>query len=168
MAEKRLRTAGQYAKAIVERLDARGETVTFAESCTGGLVAATLVGVPGASHVLKESYVTYCDEAKHKLLGVPEVLLEQYTAVSREVAESMALGVKACAGADYSISVTGYADGELENGGHHVFVACAFPNGETSEVVCWENWFPGDRNMVRRQAVLCAMKLLWRKVNEPL
>ena len=163
MADNKRRTARGYAEAIVRRLEEQNETVTFAESCTGGLVAATLVSIAGASHVFREGYLTYCDDSKHRLLGVSSETLQKYTAVSRQTAREMALGAKARAGSDYSIAVTGYADGELENGGHHVIVACAGPDA-AAEVNFCEGWYTGDRNAVRRKATYQALKLLWKKV----
>ena len=73
-------------------------TVTAAESCTGGLVAGTLVNADGISEVFKESYVTYSNEAKHKLLGVKKETLEKYGAVSRQTAAEMAEGAVRAAG----------------------------------------------------------------------
>ena len=79
------------------------------ESCTGGLVAGTLVNADGISEVFKESYVTYSNEAKHKLLGVKKETLEKYGAVSRQTAAEMAEGAVRAAGADASVVTTGVA-----------------------------------------------------------
>ena len=72
---------------VVQALMERKWEITTVESCTGGAVAARLVNVPGASEVLKEGYITYCDEAKMKLAGVRRETLEKYTAVSSQTAE---------------------------------------------------------------------------------
>ena len=80
-------------KKITRILIHRKMTVTAAESCTGGLVAGTLVNADGISEVFKESYVTYSNEAKHKLLGVKKETLEKYGAVSRQTAAEMAEGL---------------------------------------------------------------------------
>ncbi len=80
-----------------------------AESCTGGLIAAALTEVPGSSDVFERGFVTYSNEAKTELLGVPADLIDNHGAVSREVAEAMALGALANSYADIAIAVTGVA-----------------------------------------------------------
>ncbi len=97
---------------VVEVLAKRGWTVTTAESCTGGLIAGTLVNVSGASEVLNEGYVTYSNEAKHRLLGVQIQTLEQYGAVSDQTAREMAEGAAKAAGADVAFASTGIAGRE--------------------------------------------------------
>ena len=94
---------------VVRLLTERGLTVSFAESCTGGLLAKRLTDIPGASSVLHMSFVTYANEAKHQLLGVPWELLEQYGAVSEPVARAMAEGVRRVSGSSIGVGVTGIA-----------------------------------------------------------
>ena len=94
---------------VVELLAQRNLTVTTAESCTGGLIAGTLVNVAGASDVLNEGYVTYSNEAKERLVGVKHETLEQYGAVSEQTAREMAEGAARAAGADAALSATGIA-----------------------------------------------------------
>ena len=77
---------------LIELLRERNWTVTTVESCTGGAISARIVDIPGASDVLREAFVTYCDEAKHSLAGVSLETLKEYTAVSSQTAEEMALG----------------------------------------------------------------------------
>lgn len=163
MASEYMRTAGEFAEAIVRRLEREGQTVTFAESCTGGMVASTLVGVPGASHVFRESYVTYCDEAKHRLLGVSEETLAAHTAVSFKAAEEMAKGAAGRADADYAVAVTGYADGDEAHAGL-VYIACAFRPQDGGLTLTREFHLTGDRNGVRRKAAYRAMKFLWEYI----
>lgn len=98
--------------AVVQILKEHKMTVTTAESCTGGLVAGRIMNVPGASEVYNEGYVTYSNEAKHKLLGVSQKTLSNYGAVSRETAEEMAVGAARAAKADVAVSVTGIAGPE--------------------------------------------------------
>lgn len=86
-----------------------GLTVATAESCTGGMVASRLVNVPGISAALLEGHVTYANEAKARVLGVPEATITQYGAVSEETARAMAEGLRARSGADICISTTGVA-----------------------------------------------------------
>lgn len=87
----------------------REATLTTAESCTGGLIAAALTRVAGASECFHEGYVTYSNEAKARLLGVPELTIVEYGAVSIQTAHAMAEGALKAAGADLSMSVTGIA-----------------------------------------------------------
>lgn len=94
---------------VVAEAAARGRRITAAESCTGGLVAAALTQVPGASAVLDQSFVTYSNAAKADALGVPDGTLARWGAVSRETAEAMAAGALRRAGADVAIAITGIA-----------------------------------------------------------
>ena len=87
---------------VVGLLAEKHLTVTTAESCTGGLIAGTLVNVAGASDVLNEGYVTYSNEAKERLVGVRHETLERYGAVSPETAKEMALGAAKASGAEFA------------------------------------------------------------------
>jgi len=86
-----------------------GRTIATAESCTGGLVAARIVGVSGSSAYFLGGIVSYSNEAKHLLLGVPDLMLERYGAVSADVALAMARGVRRKIGTDIGIATTGIA-----------------------------------------------------------
>ena len=146
-------------KTAFDLLKARGETVTFAESCTGGLLAARLVGVPGASEVLMESHVTYADAAKARVLGVKEETLAQYTAVSEPVARQMAEGARKISGADWAVATTGYAgpDGGADGTpAGTVYIAVAGKNG----TVVRECRFRGQRDYVRTLAASWGFNLL--------
>lgn len=113
-------------KALVHRLLENDLTVTTAESLTGGLISQKITSVPGASHVLKKSFVTYSNETKHSLLGVPKKVLKKHGAVSEKTAVYMALGAKK--GADIGISATGVAGPGPDSDGipaGEVFVAVA-------------------------------------------
>ena len=94
---------------VLEQLRARGETVCFAESCTGGMIASALVDHAGASDALSESYVTYSNEAKERLLGVRGETLRKFGAVSAECAVEMAEGARRASGATWGVSATGIA-----------------------------------------------------------
>ncbi|QAT51080.1 competence/damage-inducible protein A [Caproiciproducens sp. NJN-50] len=96
-------------EAVVRELAAQGKTVAAAESCTGGLLAKRITDIPGASDVFHMGCVTYANESKTMLLGVPEETLRQYGAVSPQTAEAMARGVRERSGADYGIGITGIA-----------------------------------------------------------
>lgn len=134
-------------------------TIVTAESCTGGLVAATLINVSGVSEVLKESYITYADETKQKILHVSGETLEQYTAVSRETAREMVIGVTEIADADVGISVTGIAG---PDGGSEDFpVGLVYIGWKIKDFVTVERFvFDGDRMQVRMSAVETALHRL--------
>jgi len=142
-----------------ELLRARDETVSFAESCTGGLLAARLVGVPGASNVLEESHVTYSDAAKHRVLGVKRETLEKYTAVSAQCAREMAEGARRVSGADWAVSTTGYAGPDGGADGTPVgtvYIAVAGPSGTRVE----ECHFRGQREFIRTLAASWGFNML--------
>ena len=104
------------ARAVVERLRAAGETLAVAESLTGGLLAARLVDVPGASAVLRGAVVAYATDLKHTLLGVDAELLEREGAVHPDVAAQMAAGVRARLGATWGLATTGVAGPDPQDG----------------------------------------------------
>ncbi len=143
---------------LVRRLRRLGMTVTAVESCTGGMVAAALTSVPGSSGVLACSLVTYCDAAKHKIVGVKKKTLKKYTAVSAQTAKEMAQGGARWAGADCCVSVTGYAGPDSGSGEPVglVYIGCCV-KGRTK---VREFHFEGDRAAVREQAVRQALLLL--------
>ena len=99
-------------KTLVELLLKNNMTTSFAESCTGGMLASTLINVSGSSNVINESYVTYSEEAKMRILGVSKETLNKYTVYSSEVAEEMAEGLKKVTHANVCASVTGKAEDE--------------------------------------------------------
>lgn len=146
-------------QAVLALLKRRGETVSFAESCTGGLLAARLVGVPGASDALGEAHVTYCDAAKARVLGVRQETLDRYTAVSAQCAEEMAAGARRISGADWAVSTTGYAGPDGGADGTPVgtvFIAVAGPDGVRAE----ECHFSGSREFIRTLAASWALNAL--------
>ena len=146
-------------RAAFELLKARGETVTFAESCTGGLLAARLVGVPGASEVLNESHVTYSDAAKARVLGVKPETLARHTAVSTQTALEMAEGARRIAGAHWAVATTGYAGPDGGADGTPVgtvYIAVAGPEGTRVR----ECHFRGQRATVRTLAASWGFNLL--------
>lgn len=99
-------------KTLVELFLKNNMTISFAESCTGGMLASTLINVSGSSNVINESYVTYSEEAKMRILGVSKETLNKYTVYSSEVAEEMAEGLKKVTHANVCASVTGKAEDE--------------------------------------------------------
>jgi nicotinamide-nucleotide amidase len=105
-------TAAQLIKSaerVLSLCRAGGFTIVTAESCTGGLVAATLTEISGSSDVFERGFVTYSNEAKEAMLGVPATVLDRYGAVSRETAEAMAAGALAHSPADFAVAITGIA-----------------------------------------------------------
>ncbi len=145
--------------AIYELLKANNLTVTTAESCTGGLVAGRLINVPGISEYLKEGYITYSNEAKQKLLGVPAEILQKYGAVSPQTAEAMAKGGAKAAEVDVCIAVTGIAGpdgGSLEKPVGLVYMSCYC----LGKVYTEKNQYTGSRSKIREYAVASALTLL--------
>lgn len=114
---------------VVRMLTERGMTLAAAESCTGGLIAKRLTDVPGSSAVFKGGVVSYCNEVKADLLGVPEDVLEQYGAVSEQTACAMARGVKTALGCDLAVATTGVAGPGCDDAGNPaglVYIALAY------------------------------------------
>ena len=133
---------------LVEILTKKQYKITTAESCTGGLVAATIVNVSGASEVFQAGFVTYANEAKEKELGVKSETLQTYGAVSEKTAKEMAIGCAAHAKAQVGISTTGIAGpggGTAEKPVGLVYIGCAV----RSNVYVEKNVFSGDRQQVR-------------------
>lgn len=152
-------------ESVVELLAQKKMTVTTAESCTGGLIAGTLVNVAGASDVLDEGYVTYSNDAKERLVGVKHETLEEYGAVSEQTAREMAEGAAKAAGADAALSATGIAGpggGTEEKPVGLVYIGC-YVNGETTVKECR---FEGSRMENRLHTVETALQLLLRQLSE--
>jgi nicotinamide-nucleotide amidase len=99
----------EAARGLLDLCRGKGLTIAVAESCTGGLLAATLTEIPGSSDVFDRGFVTYSNEAKTAMLGVPAATLEAFGAVSRETAQAMAQGALAHSGADLAAAITGIA-----------------------------------------------------------
>jgi nicotinamide-nucleotide amidase len=97
------------AGALLDLCRARKLTIAAAESCTGGLLAATLTEIPGSSDVFDRGFVTYSNAAKTAMLDVPRDLIATFGAVSRETAQAMAAGALVCAGVDLAVAITGIA-----------------------------------------------------------
>ncbi len=140
---------------VVKKLMEKHQTVSCAESCTGGLLAGRLINVAGASEVLKESFITYCDEAKHERLGVELEVLEQYSAVSKECASLMAAGVAKVTGSDMGVATTGYAGPDGEHVGL-VYIAVAYQD----QTIVQELNLPFSRNDIREAVVAKALTLM--------
>lgn len=139
------------------------KTLSLAESCTGGLIAERLTEVSGSSAYFVEGAITYADEAKIRTLNVPAELIEKHGAVSKEVAEAMAKGMRGRAKTDYSISVTGIAGpggGSAEKPVGLVFIGFA----DQTETKSIKINLPGDRYLIRWRASQAALDLLRREI----
>ena len=134
--------------------------VVTAESCTGGLVAATLTAIAGSSDVVDRAFVTYANEAKREMLGVSWDALMGHGAVSDPVARAMAAGALARSGADLAVSVTGVAGpagGTEEKPVGLVYLAAVRTGPETLRLV---RYCRGDRDSIRRVSVITALTML--------
>lgn len=154
--------------ALGERLRTRGERLVTAESCTGGLLAAACTSVAGSSDWFERGWVSYSNEAKTELLGVPAALVQRHGAVSEEVARAMAAGALAHGGAraSWAIAVTGIAGPGGAVPGKPVgtvWLACAGPRGMRTQHLQLD----GDRAAVRAQSVAQALALLRAALDEP-
>lgn len=145
--------------AVVELLKKHQLTMSTAESCTGGMVAAKLVSVSGVSEVFMQGMVTYSNEAKMRLLGVKEETLRKYGAVSGETAREMAAGGAAASGTDVCVAITGLAgpDGGTDKKPVGlVHMACSLKGSVTAR----EYHFKGNREKIREQSMMRALDLV--------
>jgi nicotinamide-nucleotide amidase len=148
---------------LLKRAKTRGFLITTAESCTGGLIAASLAAVPGASASLERGFVTYSNEAKIEMLGVPRDLIERKGAVSMEVALAMVDGALKHSPADIAVAVTGIAGpdgGTAEKPVGLVHIAAAIRGGARLHE---EKRF-GDigRHEIQAETVVAALSLVQR------
>jgi len=156
-------TSGEMLEEVVgHQLRLKQFTIATAESCTGGLVAERLTRVPGSSDYFAGSVVSYTNDAKARLLGVSEEALERYGAVSGEVAEAMARGVKQRIGATIAVSVTGTAG---PGGGTDAVPVGTVYIGLADELVTSNRRLvlPGDRHLVRWRASTAALEMVRRR-----
>jgi nicotinamide-nucleotide amidase len=152
--------------ALLERYRRAGKKIATAESCTGGMVAAALTDIAGSSDVVERGFVTYSNEAKTELLGVPADLIGRVGAVSAEVALAMAEGALAHSHADMAVSVTGIAGpggGTPTKPVGLVWFGLAVRGDGT---LVEKRNFAGDRAAVRREAVATALALLDYAISE--
>lgn len=136
-----------------------GKTLVTAESCTGGGIGAALTAVPGSSSVYNGGVICYTNKVKKNVLGVDSELLSQYGPVSSQVAQAMATGVRKLIRADCAVSVTGLAGPTGDDFGNPV--GTVFIGFESDNIMVVKQFrFSGDRDDVRRQAVVEALKLI--------
>jgi nicotinamide-nucleotide amidase len=152
--------------AVLRLLTSRGETLSLAESCTGGMVADTITGIPGSSAALAGGVVCYTNAVKHKVLGVPMEMLEGDNApgaISEQTAIELARNVRRLTGSDWGVSVTGVA-GPSESEGKPVglvFIGVAGPDGEAQ---AYRHQLAGNRETVKVRATKAALYRLWTNI----
>ncbi|GGD25082.1 CinA family protein [Aureimonas glaciei] len=157
------------AAGLVESFADKGKVIATAESCTGGMIAAGLTDIAGASSVLDRGFVTYSNAAKTEMIGVPTALIEAHGAVSEAVARAMAEGALAASRADVALSVTGIAGpggGSVAKPVGLVHLALASRRGTTHRM---ERFGDVGRAEVRLQTVALAYAMLgeWLAAQEP-
>jgi nicotinamide-nucleotide amidase len=151
------------AEVVFEKLKAAGATMASAESCTGGSIAKMITAIPGSSEVFKGTVVSYATEVKENVLGVSHDDVVKYTVVSQQVAEQMAMGVKALLKTDYAVATTGVAGpggGTEENPVGTVWIAVAGPAGLVSKRYNFGN---SRENNIERAAIT-AFEMLRRTI----
>ena len=149
------------AKAVLDACRARGLKVATAESCTGGLVVGALTDIAGSSDVVDRGFITYSNQAKQQMLGVPAATIEKHGAVSRETAEAMARGALGNADADLVVAVTGIAGpggGSADKPVGLVYFAAASRSGTLKHAE--KRYGELGRIGVRRKSVLQALMML--------
>ena len=146
----------QSTQTLASMLIAKNWKIALAESCTGGLVCATLTELAGSSEWFERGYITYSNQAKIDCLGVPPELLESFGAVSEPVAQAMAQGAKQASAANVAISITGIAGpsgGSAEKPVGTVCFGWAIEiNSSENRVLSKTMYFDGDRDAIREQA----------------
>lgn len=148
------------AETLIARAKAAGLRVATAESCTGGMIAMHLTEIAGSSAVFERGFVTYSNQAKSDLLGVPAEMIAAHGAVSEPVARAMAEGALARSKADLAVSVTGIAGpggGSAEKPVGLVFIGASRKGGVVSVE---RHVFPGDRAGIRHAAARRSLELL--------
>lgn len=149
----------ERAEALLQTCRNAGVTIATVESCTGGLVVGSLTEVAGASSVVDRGFVTYTNEAKNELVGVPMHLFEQVGAVSEEVARAMAAGGLAHSNATIAVGITGVGGpGQSDNKPAGLVHICAAR--KEGDVVHERYMFDGDRAAVRKASVLKAFDMI--------
>lgn len=150
---------GELSVALCRKLATAGQTVSTAESCTGGLVGSVITAVPDSSKIYLGGVVSYCNDVKERLLGVDSNLLSHHGAVSEQVALAMAEGCRLKFGSTYAVSTTGIAGPSGSTDFKRVglvYIALS----SASKIICEKYQFDGSREEVRLQSVLKVLELL--------
>jgi len=149
--------------AVVDSLKQRGLKVSFAESCTGGLVAAKLTSIAGASEIIDGSVVTYSNEQKEKLLGISSEILEAFGSVSKETAEAMAAGVRTLTQSDIGVGITGIAGpggGTDDKPVGLVYIGICGIDGTVEHI---KLNLVGEREIIRERTAMYALDMVRKK-----
>ncbi|MBE0531638.1 MAG: CinA family protein [Rhodospirillales bacterium] len=157
----------QLVEAVLAGCRARGLRLATAESCTGGLIVSALTAVSGSSDVVERGFITYTNESKTAMLGVPAPLIAVHGAVSEPVAEAMAEGALVHSPADIAVAVTGIAGptgGTPEKPVGLVHLAAARRGGA---MLHERHVFGGDRTAIREQTVEAALRMIEHLAKEP-
>lgn len=153
-------------KAIGIILLERGETVSCAESCTGGWISKVITDVSGSSSWFESGLVTYGNDSKMTLLGVKKESLLRFGSVSKEVVSEMAIGAQRYTKSDYAISVSGVAGPEGGSSEKPVGFVCFGFADKHGEILALSNSFLGDRETIRYQSVSFSLRVLHDKLKE--
>jgi nicotinamide-nucleotide amidase len=148
------------AESLLAACRARGVMLATAESCTGGLIAAALTAIAGSSDVVDRGFVTYSNEAKNELIGVPMPLIHAHGAVSEDVARAMAQGALDRSRAGIAVSVTGVAGPGGGSAEKPVGLVCFGLAQKGAPVISRRQIFPGDRTAIRAETVRYAFVLI--------
>lgn len=160
MATKAAVSASDPGKRIIDLLSEKKQTIVTAESCTGGLIAAALTDIPGASAALYGGYVTYANSAKSRMIHVQARLIRDYGAVSNQVARAMADGARNTAHADYAVAVTGIAGPDGGSEKKPVGLVYLAVSSELATVVIEHRFGDIGRDAIRKASVQAALDLI--------
>jgi nicotinamide-nucleotide amidase len=152
------------AESLLAACRAKGVMLATAESCTGGLIAAVLTAIAGSSDVVDRGFVTYSNEAKNEMIGVPMSLIQTHGAVSEEVARAMAQGALERSRAAIAISVTGVAGPGGGSAAKPVGLVCFGLAEKHRQVSSEQHILPGDRSGIRAEAVALALAMIRARV----
>jgi len=157
MFDHELREAAEH---VLELCRRRKLKLVTAESCTGGLIAAALTAIAGSSDVVERAFVTYSNEAKREMIGVPWDAILGHGAVSEPVARAMAAGALARSNAQIAVSVTGVAGPGGGSADKPVGLVHLAAQRVGSDAIAERHVFPGDRDQIRRLTVLTALAMV--------
>jgi len=165
MAAKATEKVVDPARQIIELLTEAGKTIVTAESCTGGMIAATLTDIPGASAAVYGGYITYANAAKSRMIHVQARLIRDYGAVSNQVARAMADGARNTARADYAVAVTGIAGPDGGSDKKPVGLVYVAVSTELATVVIEHKFGDLGREEIRKASVRAALDVVIQVLN---
>lgn len=160
MASKAAALAPDPGKQIIDILTEKNQTIVTAESCTGGMIAAALTDIPGASAALYGGFVTYANAAKSRMIHVQPRLIHDYGAVSNQVARAMADGARNTARADFAVAVTGIAGPDGGSEKKPVGLVYVAVSSELATVVIEHRFGDLGRDEIRKASVKAALDLV--------